>query len=314
MNKPRVLVVDDKPDNLYLLRSLLQGSGFEVDEARHGAEALSQAQQKPPDLVISDILMPVMDGFALCREWKKDRRLTLIPFIFYTATYTDTRDKEFALSLGATRFIVKPEEPAALLLAIRETIEQYESLPGNRTPSPPNDSVRPSPTAQETREESAFFKQYNEVLVRKLESKMDQLELEIAVQKDTERALRRERDFFDAVLNSLPGIFCCYDKDLLLLRWNKNFELATGFSAAEIACMKPLDFVAEADKDAFGAIIRKAFDTGAAEAELDWIAKDGKRILCHFVITSARISGQSSLIVIGIDVSPGREAQRLARG
>jgi CheY-like chemotaxis protein len=61
-----------------------------------------------PDVIISDILMPVMDGFSLCHEWKKDDSLKTIPFVFYTATYTDPKDEELALSLGAR--IIKPME------------------------------------------------------------------------------------------------------------------------------------------------------------------------------------------------------------
>ena len=97
----RILVVEDQEANQYLLRALFAGNGFAVELAAHGAEALAKARQHPPDLIIADILMPVMDGFSLCREWKQDDRLKLIPFIFYTATYTDDRDRELALSLAA---------------------------------------------------------------------------------------------------------------------------------------------------------------------------------------------------------------------
>jgi len=168
MKRNRVLIVDDRDENLCLLRTLLQGHGYKVDEARHGAEALERARQSPPDLIISDILMPVMDGFALCREWKKDGLLNPIPFVFYTATYTDERDRQFALNLGAERFIVKPEEPDAFIAAIQETLQQAEGEPTAQG--------RPPAENEKTEGEAAYLKQYNEALFRKLEDKMAQLE------------------------------------------------------------------------------------------------------------------------------------------
>ena len=88
-----ILVVDDNEQDLDLLQVLLGGDGYQVVTAVNGAEALAKARLNPPDLIVSDILMPVMDGFALCRECKKDERLRQIPFVFYTATYTDERDR-----------------------------------------------------------------------------------------------------------------------------------------------------------------------------------------------------------------------------
>jgi CheY-like chemotaxis protein len=84
------LIVDDHSEGRYLLHCLLEGEGFHVMEAHDGREALDLAAGRDLDLVISDILMPVMDGFSLCRAWKGDARLSQVPFIFYTATYVDT--------------------------------------------------------------------------------------------------------------------------------------------------------------------------------------------------------------------------------
>ena len=84
--KIRVLVVDDDEQNRYLLQLLLKNRSYAVEVARDGSEALKLARARVPDLVISDILMPVMDGFKLCQEWRADPDLKKQPFIFYTAT------------------------------------------------------------------------------------------------------------------------------------------------------------------------------------------------------------------------------------
>jgi putative nucleotidyltransferase with HDIG domain len=159
----KLLIVDDNEQNLYMLQVLLKGSGYEVTLARDGAEALEEACATPPDMIITDILMPVMDGFTLCRKWKKDEVLKTIPFVFYTATYADPKDEELALSLGAERFIRKPMEPAAFVEILREVIREAEAgrLVAPRKP---------------VEEERIFLKEYNEALIRKLEDKMLQLE------------------------------------------------------------------------------------------------------------------------------------------
>jgi len=90
----RILVVDDDATQRAILRHWLEQRGYQVIEAENGVEALRVARETPPVLVISDILMPEMDGFALCRAWQQDERLSTIPFVFYSATYTlDFRQK-----------------------------------------------------------------------------------------------------------------------------------------------------------------------------------------------------------------------------
>src|ERR1700690_517332 len=105
---PRALIVDDIENNRYLLRALLSANGYEVAEAVNGAAALALAGAAKPDLIITDILMPIMDGFTLCRACRFTRELADIPIIVYTATYTDPADGELALSQGADLFLIKP--------------------------------------------------------------------------------------------------------------------------------------------------------------------------------------------------------------
>src|SRR5512135_1156451 len=121
----KVVIVDDNEQNLYYLEVLLKSEKYEVVRARDGLEALEQLKKDSFSLIISDILMPRMDGFQLCRECKIDPHLKDIPFIFYTATYTDRKDEEFGLSLGADRFVIKPFEPQKLLTLLREVIKEH---------------------------------------------------------------------------------------------------------------------------------------------------------------------------------------------
>lgn len=197
MKTNRILIVDDKEENRYLLQTLLTGHGYDVDSAVHGADALTKAKQNPPDMIIADILMPVMDGFALCRAWKKDERLKAIPFIFYTATYTDDRDRAFALSLGADYFITKPAEPSVFIETIKDAFRQMEKVP--------QAGVSSSAAAHEN--ETIYLKQYNEVLIRKLETKMEELgELNAHLEK---KVAERTAQLKDAVasLEELNRVF-----------------------------------------------------------------------------------------------------------
>lgn len=201
----RVLVVDDKPENLYLLRALLRGSGFDVQEAQHGQEALDKARLSPPDVVVSDLLMPVMDGYTLLRHWKADAQLRTRPFIVYTATYTDALDEQLARDLGADAFILKPAEPDVVLQRLREVLA----------------SARPAaPTAALPEQQETILREYNVVLLGKLEDKMR--ELEAANRRlradaiERERLLASEQDArrqIAAILESVSDAFVSLDRD-----------------------------------------------------------------------------------------------------
>jgi CheY-like chemotaxis protein len=176
----KILIVDDDDQNLYLLEALLAGHGHQVQRARNGAEALAAARQAPPDLVVSDVLMPKMDGFTLCREWKRDDQLRRVPLIFYTATYTDPKDERLALSLGADLFVVKPQEPDAFLEIIHGVLEKGGG----------GESRRASAAAPE----EVHLREYNEALIRKLESKLVELE-------ESRRALAASETRFKAFMD-----------------------------------------------------------------------------------------------------------------
>lgn len=183
----KILIADDIEQNLYMLQKLLEGHGYEVVSATNGAEALEKARRDPPDLIISDILMPVMDGFSLCCEWKKDNLLKEIPLIFYTATYTDEKDEILALQLGASKFIRKPIEPDDLIKIVKSEIVNVKAT-----------TVAPKePTSDDKRD---VYKLYSERLVKKLEQKMLDLEREIAKRKRAEEELAKHRDHLEVLV------------------------------------------------------------------------------------------------------------------
>lgn len=123
--KIKILVVEDKKENVYLLKVLLESDGYEVVTAENGIEALEKLKENPVDMIISDIMMPEMDGFRLYKKCKSDDKLKGIPFVIYTASYTSEDDKTFALSLGVDRFVVKPIEPKIFLNILKEVFEEH---------------------------------------------------------------------------------------------------------------------------------------------------------------------------------------------
>ncbi len=114
--KPTLLLVDDTPDYLALMRELLQDH-YRLLEALDGPTALTLAAERQPDLILLDIMMPVMDGFAVCRALKTSPRTSEIPVIFLTAL-SKIEDEEIGLKIGAVDYITKPISPPILMARV----------------------------------------------------------------------------------------------------------------------------------------------------------------------------------------------------
>ncbi len=124
MNVPYgpLLVAEDIPNILELLQVTLRFKGYPVMTARNGQEALDLIKQEKPALVITDILMPKLDGYALAQRLRTNPLTQHIPIIFLSATYVTPEDKAFALSLGAVRFLEKPVDTEEFLLTVAEVL------------------------------------------------------------------------------------------------------------------------------------------------------------------------------------------------
>jgi CheY-like chemotaxis protein len=152
-----LLIVEDDPDILELLDATLTFKGYHVVTARNGREGLEAIQRKRPAIVIADIMMPRLDGFGLVHRMRIDPETRDIPVVFITAAYVTREDREFALNLGATRFLQKPVDLERFLGTIAELLDQELSV------------VKPLNDVD-------FYNEYR----RRLEAKLDEKNRQIA--------------------------------------------------------------------------------------------------------------------------------------
>lgn len=245
----KVLVVDDEADARYLIATLLKGHGHEVVEAEDGVDALEKARREPVDIIVTDVLMPRMDGYQLCREWKSDPELSKIPFIFYSATYTEPADEQFADNLGADAYFIKPQDPDRLVSLIEEQLQLHRDK-------------TTLPKTAVTTEETAVLREYNERLVAKLEQKVtelaaanaglqqalevlsdevdvkktliEQLTSDIEQKEKAEAELRAANEIIGAIIDSSPLAIMAFDLEYRTTLWNPQAEALFGFTATEM--------------------------------------------------------------------------------
>ncbi|MBI5092308.1 MAG: PAS domain S-box protein, partial [Candidatus Hydrogenedentes bacterium] len=301
----RLLVVDDNQQNCQLLETLLTRHGYDVLVAADGVEALKAARENPPDMIITDILMPGMDGYALCRQWKRDEKLKKIPFVFYTATYTDPKDEQLALRMGANRFIRKPQESQALVDIIEEIIETHKVGPRN----PPSKPVL---------EETVYLKEYNQALIRKLEDKLVELESakaslerEVAERKRTEETIRLTaehlRRFVDANIVGVVIANAAGD----VIEANNYYLNLIGFTQDDLKANRvdwraitPPEWL-PADENA----IRELRERGKCTPyEKEFVRRDGTRV--SVFLADALLPGtEEQIIAFALDLTDRKRAE-----
>jgi CheY-like chemotaxis protein len=175
----KLAIVDDIATNRELLRERFEAAGHTTFEAADGVEALELLAREKVDAVVSDILMPRMDGYRLCHEIRTNDRLRNLPIVIYTSTYNSPSDEKLALSLGADKYLKKPAPFETILIALHEAIAMQHT------------ALRP-----EVWQEVEVLKEYSDRLVTKLE------ERNIELAEANERLIildRAKADFLDVI-------------------------------------------------------------------------------------------------------------------
>jgi DNA-binding NarL/FixJ family response regulator len=126
-DRKRLLLIDDDPNLILLVKDYLEFRGYEVLTADNGKEALNLLAQNLPDMIICDIMMPEMDGYALIENVRKDPRTSWIPVLFLSAR-GQSQDRIKGLNLGADVYMVKPFEPEELVAQVESSLKQTNRL------------------------------------------------------------------------------------------------------------------------------------------------------------------------------------------
>jgi len=209
----KILLVDDIVEDRRLLRYVVERQGHEVLEAENGREGYRVATSTRPDLIISDALMPVMDGFQFLRRVRADEMLKRICFIFYSATYKGDQDVKLAYSLGADGYIFKPIEPKAFW----HQVESVLRIEGSVSAAAP----------LLIKEEEDYLNRYCEIVATKLAEKIREVEQAKARIEKSEALIRK-------ILETVDEGFIIVGRDYRILSANRAFWMSAGMSEGAV--------------------------------------------------------------------------------
>src|SRR5688572_5481725 len=252
----KILVADDDPINRKYLRALLAHEGYTVVECEDGLATLAYLEQSPCDAVISDVLMPPMDGYRLCYEIRKNKKLKTTPVILYTATYLSAADEQAALAMGANKFIRKPALPEAIVSALDEVFGKSRTNHQERSKKPSDLSA---------------LREYSEVLVRKLEETNVELQVANEALSENERRLR-------TIIESEPECVKVLACDGTILEMNPaGLRMIEADSARQVVGEKVYPLIVPEHRQAFQHLTESAFQGESGTLEFEIVGLKGTR-------------------------------------
>jgi PAS domain S-box-containing protein len=252
----KILVADDDPINRKYLGALLAPEGYTVVECEDGLTTLAYLEQHPCDAVISDVLMPQMDGYRLCYEIRKNKKLKDTPVILYTATYLSPADEKAALAMGADKFIRKPAQPEVIVSALAELIEKSRANRLQRSKKPGDLSA---------------LREYSEALVRRLEATNVELAVANEALSENERRLR-------TIIESEPECVKILARDGTVLEMNPaGLRMIEADSAEQVVGEKVYPWILPEHRQAFQHLTESAFQGDSGTLEFEIVGLKGTR-------------------------------------
>lgn len=299
----KILVVDDNNEDRKVFRYIAERNGHEVLEAKDGRDGLERAAACMPDLIISDALMPVMDGFQFLRHLKKNETLKSIPFIFYSATYTEEQDIQLGLALGAEGYIVKPQDPVDLWQEVESIVQKA--------------GQEKAVTTELIEEEEDYLKKYSEMVAIKLERKIQLLEesqrayklLSEDLSQIVEELSESEKKFKDLTEQSMVGVYVLQNGVFKYM--NPRFAEIFGYTTQELADKSYVKIVLPVDLPMVEECVRKRLERQEQYGHYPFrgVKKNGELIYLEVYNTRTIYEGTPAIIGTLVDITARKQAE-----
>jgi PAS domain S-box-containing protein len=292
----RILIIEDQRASRDLLVTLLGYHGHLVIEARDGAEGLALTLTEQPDLVITDILMPEMDGYEFARRVRADPALAETRVMFYTATYLVEEARRLAADCGVAQVLTKPAEPERILEVVNAALS-----------SAPPAAVQ-SPAVGMDRE-------YLRLLTNTLHHKVEQLKAEVHAREQAEEALRLSEERFAKAFRASPAaLTLTHMRDGVFIDANASFCRMLGYSREEVIGQSSLALNMYSNPDERAELVRMLREQGSVhDYEMAAQAKSGEIRNVLLSTEVIEIGGEEHILAILFDITGRKRAEMALR-
>lgn len=318
-----ILIVEDSDVQGAMLKKILEKEGYEVSWGKNGKEGLALIHERYPDLIISDIMMPLMDGYQMCRELKNDETLKNIPLILLTQL-REPEEVIRGLESGADHYLTKPFDEEYLLKKasmLLKTPDSYRNNPAKRSIEFEYDGNHFEVHAGRVQTLSYLISTYENALLtnKKLINTEEELRamnetLEEKVQERTV-ALKKSEERFRAIAETAAEAIICMRPPGNITLWNKSAEMMFGYTADEVM-EKPLhDFITpERYKEKVQEGLKTFFEMGTGPivgktVEVFALRRDGSEFPIELSISFMRIKNEWQAAAIVRDITERKQAE-----